>query len=105
MKKPGTRDSSRWFRQNPRLVAGMGRASGRNEDHHDGRSDYMPGPRTRMDNHERGMELFKNAAVLGRPRASADYNYSERDKTNRRVGGSWIQISNVGSITSTAADQ
>ena len=33
------------------------------------------------------------------------YNYSERDKTNRRVGGSWIQITNVGSITSTAADQ
>jgi len=32
-------------------------------------------------------------------------NYSERDKTNRRVGGSWIQITNVGSITSTAADQ
>ena len=29
----------------------MGRASGRNENHHDGRSDYMPGPRTRMDNH------------------------------------------------------
>jgi len=24
---PGPRDSSRWFRQNPRLVAGMGRAS------------------------------------------------------------------------------
>ena len=48
---PGPRDSSRWFRQNPRLVAGMGRASGRNENHHDGRSDCMPGPRTRMDNH------------------------------------------------------
>ena len=32
------------------------------------------------------MELFKKAGVLGRPRASADYNYSERDKTNRRVG-------------------
>ena len=47
----GTKDSSRWFRQNPRLVAGMGRASGRNENNHDGRSDYMPGPRTRMDNH------------------------------------------------------
>jgi len=29
----------------------MGRASGRNENHHDRRSDYMPGPRTRMDNH------------------------------------------------------
>jgi len=26
-------------------------ASGQNENHHDGRSDYMPGPRTRMDNH------------------------------------------------------
>jgi len=48
-KKPT--DSSWWFRQNPRLVAGMGRASGRNENHHDGWSDYMPGPRTRMDNH------------------------------------------------------
>ena len=45
------RTSMRWERQNPRLVAGMGRASGRNENHHDGRSDYMPGPRTRMDNH------------------------------------------------------
>jgi len=32
-------------------------------------------------------------------------NYSERDETNRRVGKSWIQINNVGSITSTAADQ
>ena len=48
---PGPRDSSRWFHQNPRLVTGMGRASGRNENHDDGRSDYMPGPRTRMDNH------------------------------------------------------
>jgi len=76
-----------------------------NENHHDGRSDYMPGPRTRMDNHYRGMELSKKAGVLGRPRASAGYNYSERDKTNRRVGESWIQITNVGSITSTAADQ
>jgi len=51
------------------------------------------------------MELSKKAAVLGRPRASADYNYLERDKMNRRVGGSWIQITTVGSITSTAADQ
>jgi len=58
-----------------------------------------------MDNYERGMELSKKAGVLGKPRASADYNYSERDKTNRRVGGSWIQITNVGSITSIAADQ
>jgi len=32
------------------------------------------------------MELSKKAG----PRASADYNYSERDKTNRRVRGSWI---------------
>jgi len=46
---PGQRNSSRWFRQNPRLVAGKGRASGRNENYHDGRSDYMPGLRTRMD--------------------------------------------------------
>jgi len=44
------------------------------------------------------MELSKKAGVLGRPRASADYKYSERDKTNRRVAGSWIQITNVGSI-------
>jgi len=51
------------------------------------------------------MELSKKAGVLGRPRASADYNYSGGDKTNRRVGGSWIQITNVGSIPSTAADQ
>ena len=36
------------------LVAGMGKASGRNENHHDGRSDYMPGPRTKMDNHQGG---------------------------------------------------
>jgi len=34
-----------------RLVAGMGRANGRKENHHDGRSDYMPGSKTRMDNH------------------------------------------------------
>ena len=49
---PGSKDSSKWFRQpeNPKLVAGMERASGQNENHHDGRSDYMPGPRTRMDN-------------------------------------------------------
>jgi len=51
------------------------------------------------------MELFKKAGVFGRPRASADYNYLERDKTNRRIGGSWIQITNMGRITSTAADQ
>jgi len=43
--------------------------------------------------------------VLGKPRASADHNCSERNKNNRRVGGSWIHITNVGSITSTAADQ
>jgi len=51
------------------------------------------------------MELSKKAGVLGRPRASTDYNYSERDKTNRKFGGSWRQITNVGIITSTAADQ
>jgi hypothetical protein len=50
------------------------------------------------------MELSKKAGVLGRPRASADYNYSKRDQTNRTLGRSWIQITNVGSITSTAAD-
>jgi len=50
------------------LVAGMGKASGRNENHHDGRSDYMPGPRTKMDNHQRGIELSKKAGVLGRLR-------------------------------------
>jgi len=61
----------------------------------------MPGPRTKMDR----MELSKKAGVLERPRAGADYNYSEREKTNRRVGGSWIQITNVGSSKSTAADQ
>ena len=43
----------------------MGRANGRKKNHHDGRSDYMPGPRTRTDNHERGMELSKKAEVLG----------------------------------------
>jgi len=51
------------------------------------------------------MELSKKAGVLGRPRASVDYKYSERDQKNRRVGGSGIQITNVGSIMSTAADQ
>jgi len=51
-----------------------------------------------------GWNFHKKARVLGRPRASANYNYSERNKTNRRVGGSWIQITNVGSITSTAAE-
>ena len=79
----------------------MGRASGRNKNHHDGKSDYMPGPRTRM----WGMELKEKAGMKGRPRASADYNYQEGDLTNRRIGGSWIDITNVGSITSTAADQ
>jgi len=51
------------------------------------------------------VDLSEKAGVLGRPRASADYNNSEGDKTNRRVGGSWIEITNVGIITSTAADQ
>jgi len=51
------------------------------------------------------MEISKKAGLLERPRAGADYNYLERDKTNRKVGGSWIQITNVGSNTSTAADQ
>jgi len=41
------------------------------------------------------MELSKEAGVLGRPRASADYNFSEGDKTDRRVEGSWIQLTNV----------
>ena len=41
---PGPRDYSRWFRQNPRLVASVGRASGRNENHHDERSDCMARP-------------------------------------------------------------
>jgi len=31
------------------------------------------------------MELSKKAGVLGKPRASADYKYSERDQKNRRV--------------------
>ena len=31
----GPRDYSRWFRQNPRLVAGISKASERNENHHD----------------------------------------------------------------------
>ena len=70
-----------------------------------GRSDYMPGPRTRRDSHYRGMEFSKTAGLLAIPRASANYNYSERDKTNKRVEGSWIQITNMGSITSTAADR
>jgi len=47
------------------------------------------------------MELSKKEGVLERPPAGADYNC----KTNKRVGGSSIQITNVGSITSTAADQ
>jgi len=51
------------------------------------------------------MELSKKAGVLGMSQASTHYNYSERDLTNKRFGGSWIQITNVGSITSTAADQ
>ena len=46
---PGPRDSNRWFRQNFRLVTGTGRTSGRNENHDDGRSDHMPGPRTSME--------------------------------------------------------
>jgi len=37
----------------------MGRASGRNENHHDGRSDYMPGPRTKMDNTSGGWNIKK----------------------------------------------
>jgi len=42
----GPQDSSRWFRQNLGLVTGMGKTSERNQNHHDGRSDHMPGPRT-----------------------------------------------------------
>jgi len=42
---------TRWFRQNLKLVAGMRRASGRIENHHVRRYDYMLGPRMRMDNH------------------------------------------------------
>jgi len=51
------------------------------------------------------MKLSIKAGVFGRLQASADYKYSERDKTKRRVGGRCIQITNVGKITSTAADQ
>jgi len=57
----------------------MGRASVRNENHNDGRSDNMPGPRKRMDNHSQRMELSEKVGVLGRPRASADHNHSEGD--------------------------
>jgi len=52
---------NRWFPQNLRLVTGMGRTSGLNENHHDGRSDHMPGPRTRMNNHYWGMELSEKS--------------------------------------------
>jgi len=38
-----------------------------------------------MDNHYREMELSKKAGVLGRPRAIADYIYSEKDKTKGRI--------------------
>jgi len=65
----------------------------------------MLGPRMKMNNPQQGIELSERAGALGRPRASADYNYSEGDETNRRVGGSWIQITNVGSIAISAADQ
>jgi len=51
------------------------------------------------------MDFSEKAGVLGRPRASADYNYSRGDKKNTRVGGSCIKITNVGIVTSTAADQ
>jgi len=34
------------------------------------------------------MKLSKKAGVLGRPQASTDDNYSEGDKTKKRVGGS-----------------
>jgi len=44
------------------------------------------------------MELSEKAGTLGRPRAGTDHNYSEEDYANRRVGGGWIQITNVGSI-------
>jgi len=37
---PGSRDSCGWFCRNPTLVASVGRSSGRNENHHDGRFDY-----------------------------------------------------------------
>jgi hypothetical protein len=47
------------------------------------------------------MELSEKEGVLGRP----DYNYSEGDKTNQRVGRSWIQMTDLGIITSTATDQ
>jgi len=65
----------------------------------------MPGPWTKMDKHLREIELSERAGVLGRPRASTDHNYSEGDYTNRNVGGSWIHITNVGRLTSTAADR
>jgi len=50
------------------------------------------------------MEKQEKAGVLERQRASSDHNYSEEDSTNRNIGGSWIQITNVGSITSIAVD-
>ena len=74
----GPRDSSRCFRQNLRLVAGMGRASRWNENHDNGRSDYMPWTRMRMDYQEQGMGQKEKVGVLGRPRASADCNWFRR---------------------------
>jgi len=44
---------------------GMGRTSGRNENHHDRRSDHMSGPRTRMDNQSQAGDgtFLKNRSV------------------------------------------
>jgi len=36
-----------------------------------------------MDNNWQGMDLSEKAGVLGRPRASADCNYSEASETKR----------------------
>jgi len=85
----------------------MGRVNRRNENHHNGgtQADYMTGPTTRMNSRERGMEFSEKEGAIGRPRAGAHENHLEGDKANSRVVGSWIQITNVGRIKCTAADQ
>jgi len=75
-----SRDSSRWIHQNPRLFASIGRASGRNENRQDRRSDYYWHAWTKDEEEQWGWNFSEKAGALGMPRASADYNTSEETK-------------------------
>ena len=78
------------FCQNLRLATAMGRANRRNENHHDRMSENMLGPRTRMDNHYRGMEVPKKQECWEDHDQALITIIRKETKRTEELGGSWI---------------